>query len=243
MFGMHIRTIRKAHRYLGLIVGIQLFLWTASGLVFSLNPIDKVRGSTEAAPPAAVEEPASGLISPSIALAELEKAHPGLQVSSVELAPLLDRAVYRITAGEGTFLADAATGTLLPQLDRNQAVAVAEADFTIDATVAAVELIREAPPGSEYRSSPLPVWRVTFDHPLGTRIYVAADSGLVVKRRNNRWRLFDFFWMLHILDLDHRDDFNNRLLQVAAALALVTVLSGFLLGARTSPLLRRRGGG
>ena len=35
---------RKAHRWLGLIVSIQLLMWTASGLFFSIPDITDVRG-------------------------------------------------------------------------------------------------------------------------------------------------------------------------------------------------------
>ena len=48
---MQVRTYRKIHRYLGLVVGVQLLLWTGSGLFFALNPIEKVRGETEQAVP------------------------------------------------------------------------------------------------------------------------------------------------------------------------------------------------
>jgi len=58
-------------------------------------------------------------------------------------------------------------------------------------------------------------------------------------RRNDRWRLFDLFWMLHVMDYQGRDNFNTLLLQVVSGLGLVTILSGFTLAAVTSPRLRR----
>ena len=36
--------IRKAHRYLGLFLGVQFILWTISGLYFSWTNIDEIRG-------------------------------------------------------------------------------------------------------------------------------------------------------------------------------------------------------
>jgi hypothetical protein len=61
----------------------------------------------------------------------------------------------------------------------------------------------------------------------------------VTARRNNRWRQFDFLWMFHIMDYQARDDFNSLVLQLASALGLVTVLSGFVLAGVTSPRLRK----
>ena len=91
----------------------------------------------------------------------------------------------------------------------------------------------------EYRGRPLPAYRVSFDHPLGTRLYVSVERGVVTARRNDRWRWFDRFWMLHVMDYEDRDDFNTWWLQVAAALGVITILSGFTLAALTSPWFRR----
>ncbi|MEL1231417.1 MAG: hypothetical protein VXA26_08895, partial [Candidatus Neomarinimicrobiota bacterium] len=37
-------TLRKFHKYISLIVSIQLLLWTISGIYFSFNKIENVRG-------------------------------------------------------------------------------------------------------------------------------------------------------------------------------------------------------
>ena len=36
--------IRKAHRYLGIFLGIQFIMWTVSGLYFSWTDIDEIHG-------------------------------------------------------------------------------------------------------------------------------------------------------------------------------------------------------
>ena len=36
--------IRKTHRYLGLIIGVQFLAWTVSGLYFSWTDIDQIHG-------------------------------------------------------------------------------------------------------------------------------------------------------------------------------------------------------
>ena len=36
--------IRKIHRYLGLIIGIQFLIWTISGLYFSWTNLDEIHG-------------------------------------------------------------------------------------------------------------------------------------------------------------------------------------------------------
>lgn len=239
---MEVRTYRKIHRWLGLVVGIQLFLWTAGGLFFSLNPIAKVRGETEEpeSPPLEFGAPP---LSPAPALSELRLDHPQAEIRTVLLRPHLDGAVYEITFlenGEPHWaLADASTGELRATINRDEARAIARRAYFPDSPIEDVTLVTEAGSGSEYRERPLPAFRVTFDDPLGTRLYVSVERGLVTARRNDRWRLFDFLWMLHIMDYQNRDNFNTLLLQAVSALGLVTVLSGFILAGFTSPRVRR----
>lgn len=239
---MGVRAYRKIHRYLGIVIGIQLLLWTGSGFFFSLNSIEKVRGETEQAEASSLYL-TSRMASPDTALRELENTHGEVDVFSVLLRPHLDGDVFEIAyRQEGAMrwaLADTATGHLRHPIDRDEAVSLARQDFRIQAEIAAVDLISVVEPDSEYRDHPLPAYRVTFDHPLGTRIYVSADRGVVTARRNDQWRWFDLMWMFHIMDYNARDDFNTLWLQLVSGLGLVTVSSGFVLAAVTSPRLRR----
>jgi hypothetical protein len=52
--------------------------------------------------------------------------------------------------------------------------------------------------------------------------------------------VFDFLWMLHIMDFQTRDDFHHPLLQIAAALGLIVALGGVVLWALTTPVFRSR---
>ena len=239
---MGVRSYRKIHRYLGIIVGIQLLFWTGSGLFFSLNPIEKVRGETEQAEARSLEYSAN-IVSPSTALGELKDTRRDIEIRSVLLRPHLDGEVFEIAYRENGVarwaLADPETGHLRQSVDADEAVNLARRDFTVQAEVSSVEFLSSVEADSEYRGGPLPADRIAFDHPLGTRIYVSVDRGIVTARRNDRWRWFDFMWMLHIMDYEARDDFNTLWLQMVSGLGLVTVLSGFVLFAVTSPRLRR----
>lgn len=238
---MHVRTIRKMHRWLGIVVGIQLLFWTASGLFFAINPIEKVRGESEQVEPVPL---AGGAVFKSLgaALAELRERHGDVEVMSVLLRPHLGTTVYEISfrkdGAPHWALADAVSGLLRAPVDRDEAIELAKVDFAFSAEIETVERLTTTESGSEYRGRPLPAYRVDFKHPLGTRIYVSEDRGVVTARRNDRWRWFDVLWMLHIMDYDARDNFNTLILQVASALGLITVLSGFVLAGVTSPRIR-----
>lgn len=114
-----------------------------------------------------------------------------------------------------------------------EAGAIAQRDQPGAPGVKATSLIASSPP-VEYRDCesgdcPLPAYRVTLDDPAGTVVYVDAATGDVTARRNDRWRTYDFFWSLHIMDYRGREDFNHWLIRAAALLAMATVASGIVL--------------
>ena len=127
----------------------------------------------------------------------------------------------------------------MPLLDEESAVAIALADFAEEVEILSVELLETASDHAEHRGRDLPIYRVSMDHSSGVNIYVSAQRGLVTARRNTTWRVFDFLWMTHTMDYQTRDDFNNTLVKVLSILALITVLSGFLLWAMSSRVFRK----
>jgi hypothetical protein len=236
---------RRAHRWLGLLIGIQLLLWTVSGLYFSLIPIETVRGEDRVREAEPVNFSHTPLASPRLAIdALLAQAGPSTQVRSLQLRRVLGEPVYEIRYDLGgehrALLADARDGSLLPPVARFRAIELAREDFAWDGPAVGTEYIERVDEDDEYRGGPLPAWRVSFADADSTRIYIDASLARVTARRNTTWRIFDFLWMLHIMDFEEREDFNTTLLQVFAGLGLITILSGFLLWGLTTSLFRRR---
>ena len=46
-------------------------------------------------------------------------------------------------------------------------------------------------------------------------------SGHFITRRHTLWRVFDFLWMLHIMDYETREDINTLLLTAATISGLL----------------------
>jgi PepSY-associated transmembrane protein len=213
----------KIHKWLALLMAVQILIWCASGLFFALSPIERVRSEHAIAPP----PPAPvALDAASVGLQRLAAAGvaPG---EKVELRALLGRPVAVISGGAGRpRLYDLASGRRLSPIPMTFAARIAEADHVGDARAARVTLI--ARNDTEYRGV-LPAWRVDFDDGAGRSLYVAADTGLVTARRSTLWRVYDFLWGLHIMDWRAHEDFNSFLLVVATALALATSIAGVVL--------------
>ncbi|AOE50570.1 PepSY domain-containing protein [Kangiella sediminilitoris] len=213
---------RKFHKWLGLIIGIQLLLWVVGGFVMSFFDIEEVRGEDR------IAEQAVADLSQPLAVSAAEAIRlSGIDAEQVVLKSWLNKPVWLVNGEESQALIDATQGELITPLPEITARQVAEADFLGEEPVEQIKLITE--PVGEARGKNYPLWQVIFSDDDETRIYVSQQSGEVVARRNNTWRLFDFFWMLHIMDYDERTDFNNPLLIFAALLAILMSISGLYL--------------
>jgi hypothetical protein len=148
-------------------------------------------------------------------------------VASLTLVPVGKEArwVVRYRDG-GARLADPATGRLLPPLTAAAAAAILRARYRGEAAIAAVERTKADAPPVELRR-PIESWRVVMDN--GEHFYIDAATGEIVARRTARWRLYDFFWGLHIMDLDAREDINNGWLLGLGAVSLAAILMALIL--------------
>lgn len=232
------KTLYLLHRWVSLLVGLQLFVWCLGGLVFATHAIDWVHGDRTRRTAGHAQEHVA-LERVRVGAVEAARAAGLGHVAGARLRTLAGAPVWELEGRDGPVVVDAEAGKVLTPLGREAAVALARADQREGAEVAHVARLERDPP-SEYREKPLPAWVVTFADGEGTRVYVSERSGLVTARRNDAWRRFDFFWMLHTMDYGGRDDFNTPWLTGFAAIGVLSALTGLVLWAqRLSRRLRR----
>lgn len=233
--------IRKSHRYLGLILGIQFLMWTIGGLYFSWSDMDEIHGDHQrkSAPLLSAD---INLVAPTQAIDSIKAVHGIDSLVSVQLIEILGKPYYQIrcisTLHENgqhlhgelmNHLADASTGKLRPPLTKDEALQVAVANFSEKTAVKNIAYLTAVDSHHEYRENPLPAYQIEFDHKSHMRVYVSTELGTVQKFRNQKWRIFDFLWMMHTMDYQGRDNFGNLALRVFSIFGLITVISGFLL--------------
>ena len=212
--------VLKTHKWLALLIGVQMLLWAASGVYMVMVHIDTIHGDMLVAEPTATLDEHLGTVVP---MATLLQRYP--QANQVRLKLLAGVPVFQLGDGAGSFLVDASSGTRLGSLDEARVRQLASARYTGDAPVKHSELIADNPPG-EVKHLALPAWRVDFDDHWGSSFYIDPVTGELLTRRHNLWRVFDFLWMLHIMDYESRDRVNTLLLRLASPLALLLLMSG-----------------
>lgn len=220
--------IRKAHRYLGLFLGIQFLFWTISGLYFSWTDIDAIHGDhfkdMEYRPKAF-----KNLISPS----QLDV--PG-GIHTVALRDIGSTPYYWVNNQQ---LFNAIDGSPKQNITKEEALFIAENHMKSNLEIASVEQINEVGKHHEYRERLLPAYVLSYNTDEALKAYVSVKDGKFQTVRHRSWRWFDFLWMTHTMDYEGRDNFNTIVLRGFSLLGLITVLSGFLLWYTSSPSVRK----
>jgi len=219
---MKLLTLRKLHKWVGLVVGLQLVLWSASGLMFAWLDHHAVSGEALQATPVPPLLPASAPLSEP---AEWIDQHSGQTLREIRLQAVGDEWVYRIAHADGAELRRAADGQAYV-IDAETAAQIARSHYAGRGSLQKVTYL----PGPTLETRKLgATWRADFDDETGTAVYVEADSGALGALRTDTWRVFDFFWMLHTMDYAGRDNFNNPVVILVGSAGLWIAMTGLLL--------------
>jgi hypothetical protein len=220
-------TLRRWHIWLGWLVGLPMLFWTVSGVIMVWKPIEEVRGTDLLAEPPAVR----------LAAPPVPPQLTGIAIDKLTLEPRADGPRWVVQVADGSArLADPSTGRLLPSIGAAEAAAEVIARYTGSSRLASVRRTSANDPPLDLRR-PVAAWAVEMSD--GTRFYVDAGSGEVIARRTRWWRLYDWMWGLHIMDLEtHEDSHNPWVLGFGLASLLATAMALLLL-----PLASVRGRG
>ena len=220
--------LRRWHVWLGWIVGLPILLWTISGVIMVIRPIEQVRGTDLLAKPAPVR----------LTMPPVPPRIAGVALASLAIEQRAAGPRWVATLPDGTSrLADPATGALLPPLSAADASREVLARYTGTAKLAAVSRTDPAKPPLDLRQ-PIAAWQVAMAD--GTHFYVDRGSGKIVATRTAYWRFYDVMWGIHIMDLKTREDTSNPLVIGFGLFALAMSLLALVLLPLTINRRRRR---
>lgn len=221
--------IRKTHRYLGVVIGIQFLLWTVGGLYFSWTDIDQIHGDhfRQLAP-----EPKP------ITLEQLNIYEDiTMEIYTLETRQISGKQYLWIN---GEKLIEASSGLERGEITTEEAEAIARENIRLEYKIKSSEYLSTVGPHHEYRGQALPAWMISFEGEEKMRAYINAKDGKLQRVRYDSWRMFDFLWMLHVMDYSTRDNINNWILRGFSVLGIFTICSGFILFVYSSRTLRKR---
>jgi len=215
------RFSRSLHKWLTLFVGLQLLVWAVTGFYMVAIDLDFIHGDP------LVHNLRTPLdrTTTVVPVAQLAGRYPQITLVSLHSLPALSTPVYELTAAGRSVLVDAADGHQLSPLSAGMIRQLARSYYAGSGELSAVQLLEHEVP-MEVRGRAPPLWRADFDDWLQTTLYLQPDTGALVARRHRWWRVYDFLWMLHIMDYGERETATGVVPRIVTLLATVTVLSG-----------------
>ena len=209
--------IRLFHKYLSLVISIQLLLWTVSVIYFAFNKIELVRGEQYL-----IEQKVSKLN-----LKEVESSFSGKNVNFVRR---LDEWIIKVETDSGFSYTDL-QGQNLDELNEEDVREVVRQSTKLIPLM--VQRIDKPEIRAEFRGRNLPIFKVATSTTDNINVYVDAFTGEVTAIRSDSWRIWDFLWGAHIIDYSERENINNFLIKILSILALISSLSGIVLFFKT----------
>jgi uncharacterized iron-regulated membrane protein len=218
------RLVATIHKWLGLIVAIQLVIWTGTGLFMASFHLTDVRGEKLVHPPGhqLPVDMSKVKLSSTDALKAIVEDHP----FQVTLRPIAGQPAYEIRAEIGVYLVSAETGLVLSPISEELATSIAQQAWAGEGAFQSIELLKAAPHESGLNGQ---VWAAHFAGEGHPTLYVTATNGQVGAPRTDLWRIYDFFYGLHLMDYIDHENANTPWTIALAVFAFSTVLFGIVL--------------
>ena len=224
------RLIKKIHKWLSLLIGLQLLIWLFSGFYFNLMDPQKSSGNQYRQKITSAFTYQKTFIEPQQVLLA---ASPTV---SMKIISLLSQPYYLLTHEKGLYphfknkvsLVDALTGD---KVIVHKAMAVALAKSSYSGPGELVSITKLSPPLEDMPREQNKVWRINYSDKLNTSVYIDAGSARIVGHSNDDKRFADFFFMLHFMDYDvlgGKPGFNNTQIIIFALFTLFLALTGLI---------------
>jgi hypothetical protein len=175
------RFVYKSHKWLSVAVGLFATLWFFSGMVMIL-PSPLLQSSSSAPPRVAPAAPPESFrdvkvsVPEAIAAADASSGHR-LEIADVGFRRVLGRLVYALADADGhVHLIDATNGMRI-QINEERARQIGIASVGGQFSARQVSLLQRF--DWTYKYGPLPAYRLMFDDPAGSVLYVSAETGEV----------------------------------------------------------------
>ena len=156
--------IRSFHKYLSLIISVQLLLWTISGIYFAFNKIELVRGEQYI-----IEDNPSAL--------DIESLNISSNTKGIEVFKRLNQWIVKVEMNAGFKYQDL-LGNEVYELSPNEAIEVVKLKTTLS-PIDAIK-INESSARSEFRGRSLPIYKIKTDSSDDTNVYAVSYTHLTL---------------------------------------------------------------
>lgn len=226
------KLIRKIHKWLSLVVGLQLLIWLGTGFYFNMADTEKSSGNQyRVRPQLQTKVDLNKFIEPQKIIALFQEQNR--PVISLKQIQLLAQPYYLLTHEQGLYPHFSNSYSLVHAYDGDEVfvdelMAKTLAHDSYNGAGQVKSVIKLSPPYEDIPSEKNAVWQVSFDDEVNTHVYIEIGSGRLVTHSNDDKHFADFFFMLHFMDYAKNGGFNNIQMIIFAIFTLFLSLTGFI---------------
>lgn len=227
------KTLVWLHKWLSVVVFIQLLVWLGTGLYFNLRDEQKAQGNIFRVNNIASSTVDADRLVPIASLIESIAQRNKKPILSVKLIWVNNQWAYLLSHQQvwhsyylsDVSLVNAYSGQPLV-INNIAAQRIASTTYNGEGKVVSNQLL--TPPIDDLPKEQNPVWRIQYNDGLNTSIYVRANSGALVSHANDQTRFDQLMFRLHFMDYANTGSFNHPLIIVFALLTFILSFTGFI---------------
>lgn len=218
---------RMMHRWLGLLIVIQVLIWSLSGLMMALLPEEEVSGGHYLQHPSATGELTPGVLEAYAAFLDSRLPEPASESStSITLERLAGQWLVALNQGADIRRYYSLESGLPVPVDESF---IRRRTAEILGDGAEILLVGMIEKKSRAFEGELPVWKVVVDNQPRSHLYFDPETGELLAHRTALWRWYQFSHDLHTFNFGEEATVNNPLLAVFAIMLFATAVSGAVL--------------
>ncbi len=217
--------LRKAHKWLALIVGLQFLIWVTTGLLFTLVDSEKSHGQIYRAKHNIEQTPAlpEQLLTNTQLLEKIASSIPEQNIRSIELKVFHQHWYFQLMTTSGRYLFSALTGEQL-LVQESLALSLILESYQGPGKLTQLDLL--TPPIAEFSHIKGRLWQAHFSDDINTTVYLEQNTGRILSHTNDTSDYNDILKMLHFMDYNQSGHFNSWWIIMMAILATLLSFSG-----------------
>jgi uncharacterized membrane protein YkoI len=220
MFKNFSKYLNYAHRYLGLIIFIQVILWSFSGFFMYFLDFSDLYVS----PP---EKPID-LTAKILSIPDIKNItgniFPGEKIMLISLKNIAGKLFYNIKTDKKEFLINQEK-QVLKIVPEEMIKIISSEKYTGKGKIQKIELIEKSK-GNYY--SDVPIYRVTYDDKQKSELFINPGTGELLAKRKALWGFYNTMWEYHLMKYTPSSGLNKKLLLFSAVISLFVSITGFL---------------
>ncbi|MBC7475160.1 MAG: hypothetical protein H7263_12775 [Candidatus Sericytochromatia bacterium] len=209
--------LNYAHRYLGLIIFLQVILWSFSGFFMYYLDFSDLYIS----PP---DKPIDLNIKLPTIQDVVKKNLLGEKILNISLKNIAGNPFYDVKTDKKEVLVDQ-NNMLINKLSEKIVEKISTEKYIGKGQILSIKLLEKSK-GNFY--SLTPVYKVSYDDAQKTELYINPNNGELLAKRKALWGFYNNMWEYHLMKYTTNTALNKNLLLISAIISLFVSVTGFL---------------